>query len=79
MQNNNVSVTTARAVRESFVRRFFSGSGPGAPPASCDGDFHQAGLCLWQNDPCLGPIGPFTVAQVRIRIHIWLDFALPHN
>ena len=58
MPNNNASVSTAKAVHAAFVKRFF----PSAV-AYCTADFHQRELCIWQSDPCLGPIGPFATAQ----------------
>lgn len=59
LQNNNESVATAKAVHDAFVAKFFTKSGA----AFCTSDFNQTQLCIWANDPCLGPIGPFSGAQ----------------
>lgn len=46
MQNNNVSVADAKAVHDAFESKFFNGS-----VTNCKADFHQDGLCVWENDP----------------------------
>ena len=56
MQNNNESVATARAVHDAFLKKF-------PDVGACAADFHQKGLCVWENDPCLGPVGPFATGQ----------------
>ena len=58
LPNNNDSVATAAAVQAAFKQRFFSSG-----VSHCTWDFHQPELCMWQSDPCMGPIGPFATGQ----------------
>jgi hypothetical protein len=62
LPNNNESVATAAVVHADFKQHFFGSEG-GAVASHCTGDFHQPELCIWQSDPCMGPIGPFATGQ----------------
>lgn len=67
LQNNNASRWAARSLRAKFVAEFF---GNESAVAHCSADFEQAETCLWQNDPCLGPVGPFATAQFAAYVTV---------
>ena len=62
LQNNEASVATAHAVQQAFVAEFFGGANT-TTHCTVHDVTEQKHLCIWANDPCLGPIGPFTTGQ----------------